>query len=58
MRNIEQVEHATRFAFSALPITFNGRLQIPFVSEHKHEFDEIVLIVSGSGVLTGQEFFA
>ena len=50
MRNIDPVEHATRFAFSALPITFNGRLQIPFVSEHKHEFDEIVLIVSGSGV--------
>ncbi|MBE6368043.1 MAG: helix-turn-helix domain-containing protein [Lentisphaerae bacterium] len=50
MRNIDPVEHASRFAFAELPITFNGRLQAPFVSEHKHEFDEIVLIVSGSGV--------
>ena len=50
MRNIDPVELATRFVYASLPIMFNGRLQAPFVSEHKHEFDEIVLIVSGSGV--------
>ena len=50
MRNIDPVEHATRFAIQSLPIMFNGRLQMPFVSEHNHEFDEIVLIVSGTGV--------
>ena len=49
MRNINPVEYASRFALSSLPIMFNGRLQSSFVSEHKHEFDEIVLIVSGSG---------
>jgi len=50
MRNIDPIEHASRFPVFSLPIMFNGRLQVPFVSEHKHEFDEIVLIVSGSGV--------
>lgn len=50
MRNIDPVELVTRFVYASLPIMFNGRLQVPFVSEHKHEFDEIVLIVSGSGV--------
>ena len=50
MRNIDQVESVSRFSISSLPIMFNGRLQMPFVSEHKHEFDEIVLIASGSGL--------
>lgn len=50
MRNINPIETAQRFDISALPIMFNGRLQMPFVSEHKHEFDEIVLIVSGQGI--------
>lgn len=50
MRNVNPIELASRFVFSALPIMFNGRLQAPFVSEHRHEFDEIVLVTVGSGI--------
>ena len=50
MRNIDPVIFASTFAYSELPIMFNGKLRAPYVSEHKHEFDEIVLVVEGTGV--------
>src|SRR5574344_1606536 len=51
MRNIDPIEHASRFEAAALPIMFNGRIRSQSeVSEHRHEFDEIVLVVAGSGI--------
>ena len=51
MAHINPIESASRhFSLSSLPIMVNDQQNDSFVSLHKHEFDEIVLVTSGSGI--------